>query len=80
MVSNARFVSLSRKPASTSTRPSILYVTPGPPTYSKLASVCAFQQWLGHASLTTTSHYTHLTRSAEQRATETLEHILDDLV
>ena len=43
-------------------------------------SVRLIQQWLGHASLTTTSHYTHLTRTAEQRATETLEHILGDLV
>jgi integrase/recombinase XerD len=42
-------------------------------------SVRLIQQWLGHTSLTTTSHYTHLTRSAEQRATETLEHILGDL-
>jgi len=42
-------------------------------------SVRLIQQWLGHASLTTTSHYTHLTRSAEQRATETLEHMLGDL-
>jgi site-specific recombinase XerD len=42
-------------------------------------SVRLIQQWLGHASLTTTSHYTHLTRSAEQRATETLDHMLGDL-
>jgi site-specific recombinase XerD len=38
------------------------------------------QQWLGHTSLTTTSRYTHLTRSAEQRAVETLNHILGDLL
>jgi integrase/recombinase XerD len=43
-------------------------------------SVRMIQQWLGHTSLTTTSRYTHLTRSAEQRATETLNHILDNLV
>jgi hypothetical protein len=30
--------------------------------------------------LSTTSHYTHLTRNAEQRAVEALDHILDDLV
>ena len=38
------------------------------------------QQWLGHTSLTTTSHYTHLTRSAEQRAAETLDQILGDVL
>jgi integrase/recombinase XerD len=43
-------------------------------------SVRMIQQWLGHTSLTNTSRYTHLTRSAEQRATETLEHILGDLL
>ena len=43
-------------------------------------SVRKIQQWLGHTSLTTTSRYTHLTRSAEQRAVETLEHILGDLL
>jgi integrase/recombinase XerD len=43
-------------------------------------SVRMIQQWLGHTSLTTTNRYTHLTRSAEQRAVETLEHILGDLL
>jgi integrase/recombinase XerD len=43
-------------------------------------SVRLIQQWLGHTSLTTTSRYTHLTRTAEQRAVETLNHILDDLL
>jgi integrase/recombinase XerD len=43
-------------------------------------SLRMIQQWLGHTSLTTTSHYTHLTRSAEQRATETLDHILGDVI
>jgi len=43
-------------------------------------SVRLIQQWLGHASLTTTSRYTHLTRSAELRAVEILDHILGDLV
>jgi integrase/recombinase XerD len=42
-------------------------------------SVRLIQQWLGHTSLTTTSHYTHLTRTAQQRTVETLEHILGDL-
>jgi site-specific recombinase XerD len=37
-------------------------------------------QWLGHTSLTTTSRYTHITRSAEQRAAETLDHILGAVV
>jgi len=43
-------------------------------------SVRMIQQWLGHTSLTTTNRYTHLTRSAEQRAVETLNHILGDLL
>jgi len=43
-------------------------------------SLRMIQQWLGHTSLTTTSRYTHLTRSAEQRAAETLDHILGDVV
>ena len=43
-------------------------------------SVRMIQQWLGHTSLTTTSRYTHLTRSAEQRAAETLDHILGDVL
>ena len=43
-------------------------------------SLRMIQQWLGHTSLTTTSRYTHLTRNAEQRATETLDHILGDVV
>jgi hypothetical protein len=43
-------------------------------------SVRMIQQWLCHTSLTTTNRYTHLTRSAEQRAVETLEHILGDLL
>jgi integrase/recombinase XerD len=43
-------------------------------------SLRMIQQWLGHTSLTTTSRYTHLTRSAEQRATETLDHILGDVL
>ena len=43
-------------------------------------SLRMIQQWLGHTSLTTTSHYTHRTRSAEQRATETLDHILGDVL
>ena len=42
-------------------------------------SVRLIQQWLGHTSLTTSSHCTHLTRSAEQRATETLDHMRGDL-
>ena len=41
-------------------------------------SLRMIQQWLGHTSLTTTSRYTHLTRRAEQRAAETLDHILGD--
>jgi integrase/recombinase XerD len=43
-------------------------------------SLRTIQQWLGHTSLTTTSRYTHLTRSAEQRAAETLDHILGDVL
>jgi integrase/recombinase XerD len=43
-------------------------------------SVRLIQQWLGHTSLRTTNHYIHLTRSAEQRAVETLDHILGDLL
>ena len=43
-------------------------------------SLRMIQQWLGHTSLTTTSRYTHLTRSAEQRAAETLDHLLGDVV
>jgi len=43
-------------------------------------SVRMIQQWLGHTNLATTSHYTHLTRSAEQRAAETLDHILGDVL
>jgi len=43
-------------------------------------SVRMIQQWLGHTSLTTTSRYTHLTRSAEQRAAETLDYILGDVL
>jgi integrase/recombinase XerD len=43
-------------------------------------SVRLIQQWLGHTSLTTTSRYTHLTRSAEQRAVETLDQILGNLL
>ena len=43
-------------------------------------SVRMIQQWLGHTNLATTSRYTHMTRSAEQRAAETLDHILGDVV
>ena len=43
-------------------------------------SVRMIQQWLGHTNLATTSRYTHLTRSAEQRAAETLDHILGDVL
>jgi len=43
-------------------------------------SLRMIQQWLGHTSLTTTSRYTHLTRSAEQRAAETLDHLLGDVL
>jgi integrase/recombinase XerD len=43
-------------------------------------SIRTIQQWLDHTSLTTTSHYTHLTRSAEQRASETLDRLLDNLL
>ena len=43
-------------------------------------SVRLIQQWLGHTSLRTTNHYIHLTRSAEQRAVETLDHIPSDLL
>jgi len=43
-------------------------------------NVRMIQQWLGHTNLATTSRYTHLTRSAEQRAAETLDHILGDVL
>ncbi len=38
------------------------------------------QAWLGHTSLTTTVRYTHLTRSAEQRASQTLDELLSGLL
>jgi integrase/recombinase XerD len=43
-------------------------------------SVRMIQQWLGHTNLATTSRYTHLTHSAEQRAAETLDHLLGDVL
>jgi integrase/recombinase XerD len=43
-------------------------------------SLRQIQAWLGHNSLTTTSRYTHLTRSAEQRASQTLDHLLEGLL
>ncbi len=43
-------------------------------------SLRQIQAWLGHSSLTTTSRYTHLTRSAEQRASQTLDHLLEGLL
>jgi integrase/recombinase XerD len=43
-------------------------------------NVLQIQHWLGHTSLTTTSRYTHLTRNAEQRAVETLNQLLGDLL
>jgi len=43
-------------------------------------SLRQIQAWLGHSSLTTTSRYTHLTRSAEQRASQTLDGLLEDVL
>jgi site-specific recombinase XerD len=43
-------------------------------------SVRMIQVWLGHASLTTTSRYMHLTSNAEQRASATLDLLLDGLM
>jgi integrase/recombinase XerD len=43
-------------------------------------SLRLIQLWLGHRSLTTTSRYTHLTRSAEQRASQTLDELLEGLL
>jgi integrase/recombinase XerD len=37
------------------------------------------QQWLGHASLTTTAQYTHLTRAAETVAGETINRLMAPL-
>ncbi len=38
------------------------------------------QVWLGHRSPTTTARYTHLTRRAEDLATEALTRVLDDVL
>ena len=38
------------------------------------------QMWLGHRSLTTTAHYTHLTRKAEIIAEAQLDDLLSDLL
>jgi integrase/recombinase XerD len=43
-------------------------------------SLRQIQAWLGHSSLATTSRYTHLTRSAEQRASQTLDQMLSGLL
>lgn len=43
-------------------------------------SLRQIQAWLGHSSLTTTSRYTHLTRSAQQRASQTLDELLEGLL
>ena len=43
-------------------------------------SLRQIQAWLGHSSLTTTLRYTHLTRSAEQRASQTLDELLSGLL
>jgi integrase/recombinase XerD len=43
-------------------------------------SLRQIQAWLGHSSLTTTIRYTHLTCSAEQRASQTLDHLLSGLL
>ena len=43
-------------------------------------SLRQIQAWLGHNSLTTTSRYTHLTCSAEQRASQTLDELLSGLL
>jgi integrase/recombinase XerD len=43
-------------------------------------SVRMIQVWLGHTSLTTTSRSMHLTSNAEQRASATLDRLLDGLL
>lgn len=43
-------------------------------------SVRMIQVWLGHTSLRTTTRYTHLTSNAEQRASATLDRLLDGLL
>jgi site-specific recombinase XerD len=40
----------------------------------------SMQVWLGHRSPTTTARYTHLTRRAEDLATEALNRVLDDVL
>lgn len=43
-------------------------------------SLRQIQAWLGHSSLATTSRYTHLTQSAQQRASQTLDELLSGLL
>jgi integrase len=38
------------------------------------------QVWLGHSSPATTARYTHLTRQAEQRATDAMQQVLEDVM
>jgi integrase/recombinase XerD len=35
------------------------------------------QAWLGHASLSTTAQYTHLSRTAEARASEVIQRLME---
>jgi site-specific recombinase XerD len=43
-------------------------------------SLQLIQAWLGHRSLNTTSHYTHLTSSAEQHGSQALDTLLQGLL